>query len=253
MRKLLIGGLLCLLFGHLRAQIVNIEEYRITGTNDTTHWYGHLKGSGSVAKVKQQSLQFNAEARIQFKKDPHLILWLLNSSLLRAGDQNFQNQVFAHTRYNYKLSERWTAEAYAQIQSNPLQELNSRKLIGSGIRYRALKSGNGRQRMYLGASDMVEENIFTAPYPSNTRHRFSSYASITFRVGTQATLYSTSYWQPVWGLIKNYRFSSDWNLAVTIAKKVSLTSEFIYNYDSGLPETATASSYLWRNGLMWRF
>ncbi|MCB0576025.1 MAG: DUF481 domain-containing protein [Saprospiraceae bacterium] len=245
--------LLILLFATpLGAQIVNIEEQRITGTNDSLHWYGHLRGGVSLVRVRQQSLQLLGESRVQYKNGNHLALILLNVNLLRAGGNDFSKQAFGHLRYNYDLSNTWTWEAYAQIQTSPLQLLRQRLLTGTGPRWRAMVSGDGRQRLYLGASWLWEHNVFTEPYKDQNWNRFSSYVSVTLRAGNHTTLTGTTYWQPVWGLIKNYRVSTDWLLKVAITSRIALTVDFTYNLDKNLPPEAPEATYAWRNGITWR-
>ena len=191
----------------LFAQVVNIEEQRITGTNDSTHWYGHLRGGMSLVKVKQQSLQLQGQVKIQYKTDPHLTLLLLNINLLRAGNQDFARQAFAHLRYNYKLSETWTAEAFAQIQTSPIQLLEQRNLLGTGLRWRLLKSPNGRQRIYLGTAWLWEENRFKEGLGGSAWHRSSNYISATLRPSKQFAIIQTTNWQPVWGKTPHARRS----------------------------------------------
>lgn len=236
----------------LRAQVVNIEEQRITGTRDSVHWYGHLRGGFSLAKVQQQSLQMQVQSKVQYKNDRHLTLLLLNLNLLRAGEQDFARQAFAHLRYNYKLTDTWVWEAFAQVQTSPIQLLQQRNLVGSGWRYRLLKSKDGRQRVYLGAAWLWEHSRFTEPDGPRTWHRSSNYISTTFRPGNKVTLINTTYWQPVWGLIKNYRLSSEWLLKVDLTKKLAFTVDFEYGIDKNLPAAAPSETYAWRNGISWQ-
>ncbi|MBL7810280.1 MAG: DUF481 domain-containing protein [Saprospiraceae bacterium] len=243
-------GLFCT---DLPAQIVNIEEQRITGTSDTVHWYGHLRGSSSFVKVKNQSFQFQSQVKVQYKSDPHMLLLLLNAAWLRAGGTDISRQAFAHLRYNYKLSETWTWEAFSQIQNSPVQLLQQRVLAGTGVRWRALKSKNGRQRIYLGAAWLWEENLFSGDAPSNSWHRSSNYISSTFRAGKHAALIQTTYWQPVIGYIRNYRLSSEWVLKVDLNKHLALTIEFDYSVDQNLPQGAPKEFIAWRNGLAFQF
>lgn len=243
---------LLLCYTSARAQIVNIEEQRITNTNDSTRWYGYLRGSAALTKVKQQSLQLQGQSKIQFKKDPHLALLLLNINLLRAGNQDFAKRAFAHLRYNYELAKNLNWEAYAQIQTSPIQLLDQRRLLGTGLRWRLLKSANGRQRIYLGAAWLWEHNIFTEPYAQQFWNRSSNYLSTTLRFSKQATLIGTAYWQPVWGRISNYRLSTEWVLQVAITKKLALTIDFSYSRDNNLPPEAPSETYAWRNGITWQ-
>lgn len=235
------------------AQIVNIEEQRITGTNDSTHWYGYLHGSAALIKVKQQSLQLAGDAKIEFKNASHLALLLLNISLLRAGDQDFAKRAFAHLRYNYELSEPLKWEAFAQIQTSPIQLLDQRRLVGTGPRLRLFKSDGGIQRIYLGTAWLWEHNIFTESYGEQFWNRSSNYISATFRIGKQNLLIGTTYWQPVWGRIGNYRLSTEWLLKLSLTKKLAFTVDFSYSLDKNLPPEANAESYRWRNGVSWQF
>jgi hypothetical protein len=236
----------------LFAQVVNIEEQRITGTNDSTHWYGHLRGGVSLAKVQQSSLQLHSQVKVQYKADPHLVLLLLNVNLLRAGNQDFARQAFAHLRYNYKLIKTWTWEAFTQIQTSPIQLLDQRNLVGTGARWRLLKSKDGRQRIYLGAALLWEQNRFTEPYGQSSRYRSSNYISTTFRPNKRVVLIQTTYWQPVLGLIHNFRLSSEWLLKVDLSKKLAFTIDFDYSIDKNLPPGAPFETYAWRNGLSWQ-
>lgn len=234
------------------SQVVNIEEQRITGTNDSTHWYGHLRGGLSLAKVQQQSLQLQGQIKVQYKSDPHLTLLLLNVNLLRAGNKDFARQAFAHLRYNYKLSETWTWEAFAQVQTSPIQLLEQRNLLGTGARWRLLKSKDGRQRIYLGAAWLWEQNRFTETLGHSSWHRSSNYISTTFRPNKKMVLIQTTYWQPVLGLIRNYRLSTEWLLKVDLTKKLAFTVDFEYGIDKNLPPGAPSETYAWRNGLSWQ-
>ena len=231
------------------AQVVNIEEQRITGTNDSTNWYGHLRGGLSLVKVQQQSLHLNGNVKVQYKSDPHLALLLLNVNLLRAGNQDFARQAFAHLRYNYKLNETWTWEAFTQVQTSPIQLLEQRNLFGTGARWRLLKSKNGRQRIYLGTAWLWEQNRFTEPLGGSDWHRSSNYISTTFRPNKKMMLIQTTYWQPVIGYIRNYRLSSDWLLKIELTKKLAFTLDFEYSIDKNLPPGAPNEIFIWRNGL----
>jgi hypothetical protein len=233
----------------LFAQVVNIEEQRITGTNDSTNWYGHLRGGLSLVKVQEQSLHLNGNVKVQYKSDPHLVLLLLNVNLLRAGNQDFARQAFAHLRHNYKLSETWTWEAFTQVQTSPIQLLERRTLFGTGARWRALKSKDGRQRIYLGAAWLWEQNHFTEPLGSSSWHRSSNYISTTFRPNKKMMVIQTTYWQPVVGYIRNYRLSSDWLLKIELTKKLAFTLDFEYSIDKNLPPGAPNETFIWRNGL----
>lgn len=247
---ILLGGLASTMAS---AQVVNIEEQRITSTNDSVHWYGYLRGSTAFVKVREQSFQLQTQAKVQYKSAPHLVLLLLNANLLRAGNNDIARRAFAHLRYNFKMSETLAGEAFQQIQNSPVQLLEQRDLYGVGLRYRVLKSRDGRQRVYAGTAWAYELNRFTEPYGFSNQHRSSNYLSATFRPNAFTTVIQTTYWQPVWGMIKNYRLSSEWVLKWSLGKHLSFNVEFDYSVDRNLPDVAPQETIGWRNGLSWEF
>jgi hypothetical protein len=234
------------------AQIVNIEERRITGTNDTTNWYGFVRFGANLVKVKDQVLQINATGQVQYKKDRGMILLLLDGKFLRAGNQDFNNAGFSHLRYNYKITDPLVFEAFAQAQYNKLLLIELRALAGSGLRFRLFKDESGKNRIYAGTAYLFEHNRFTEITAEENWHRWSNYLSFTFRPWENVKLINTTYYQPQIGDFKNYRFSSETRLDVPLGKKLSFSIDFTYSIDQSLPDTAPVSTYAWLNSLTWR-
>jgi hypothetical protein len=234
------------------AQIVNIEEMRIRGTNDTSHWYGHIKMAVNFNKVQESSLLMRSEAKVQYKQKRHLVLGLWNTDLVRACNEDFKNYAFAHLRYNFEIRDGFTWEAYGQIQTNKLLYIQSRTLAGTGPRFRMYKSKNGKNRIYLGASAMYERNDFIEASPTENFVRLSSYLSFTFRP-KHVELSATTYFQSAATYLNNYRFATEWQFAIPFNKHLALVIEFDYAVDRGLPALAPMEVYAVRNGISWIF
>lgn len=252
MRILLFVLLLCATGGkRLRGQIVNIEDLRIQTTNDSTRWYGTLRAAFNYTKVQQTVYQWQADSRIQYKRQRHIGLLLLNYNLLKAGNNDFLNSAFAHLRYNYNLTDSWVWEVYGQMQTNRLILIRNRNLVGTGLRKRLLLSADKRSRLYLGASWMWERNEFLEEPRQLSWNRLSTYISVSLRPpDSKIAFVATNYWQPVVGLIKNYRFLSDWALVMPIHRKLNFTLNFTFTREIGLPEGAPVETVNWRNGLL---
>lgn len=249
----LIAFLSFFFFEKADAQIVNIEERRITGTNDTTKWYGFVRFGATLSKVKDDILQFNSTGQVQYKNKKTLSLLLLDARLLRAGDQDFNRSGFAHFRYNRDLTDPLKLEAFAQAQFNKLLLIESRTLAGSGLRYRLLKSKNGKHRIYSGLAMLFERNVFLENLGEQEWWRLSSYVSMTFRPWEGVKLVSTTYFQPQIDRWENYRMSTEWRLDMPLGKKLSFYTDFSLSIDQSLPDDAPTSVYAWVNGLTWRF
>ena len=220
-------------------------------TNDSVSWYGRLTGTGNLTRVRKQSLLINIAGTVEYKNKRHLTLALLNLRLIRAGQEDFSRDAFAHLRYNYKLSKILIWEAYTQIQSSPIQLLQQRRLIGTGLRLRFFQSPNGRQHIHLGSSVMFEQNKFSEEPDWQGLYRSSNYFALALRTKNQFSIVSTAYWQPVLGLIKNYRFSSESVVSIKITRKLAFNTVFYYNIDKNLPANAPLETYGWRNGVTW--
>ena len=235
------------------AQIVNIEDLRIHETNDSVNWYGSIGAGFNYVRIREEALQLSFDSRAQYKSGKHLWLCLFNAALLRAGNQDFNNNAFGHLRYNYKLLPGWTLEAYAQLQQNRLILLRSRTLSGAGIRWKTWRhSEHIPLDLYLGVSFMYEENIFKSDEPALFATRASSYISWSYRFNERVSLFSTTYFQPVVGGPYNYRALSDWRLSMPVGRKLSINIQYTWTRETYLPDQAPPETVVWRNSLVWR-
>jgi Protein of unknown function, DUF481 len=237
----------------LAAQIVNIEEQRITGTNDSVHWYGHLRLGANLVKVQEEVLQLNANAQVEHKMGKNMLLLLTDARFLRAGGKDFNNAGFVHLRYNRKLADPLSVEVFTQAQFNRLLYVKLRALVGAGLRYRVLKSASGKNRAYIGAAYLYEQNQFTDATEDRNWHRLSGYFSFTLRPWQGVTLVSTTYFQPKITYWENHRFATEWRLDTPLGKKLSFFTDFSLQTDKALPIDAPATNYAWQNGLTYRF
>ena len=237
----------------LAGQIVNIEEMRIKGTNDSLRWYGALKGSYATTQVQQRTTVLKAEAHVQYKKHRHIALLLLNSDFLRAGNQDFVNNRFVHLRYNYKWTPSLAWELLSQQQTNKLILIQQRSLLGTGLRKRFFIDQKSNSRLYLGSTYLYERNQFVGESSVVHWHRISNYFTTTLRhQPSGGVLQVTAYWQPVIGQFKNYRLSTECTLELPIGKHLRYATDFALSKDTGLPESAPSQIFNWQNGLVWR-
>lgn len=235
------------------AQIVNIEDLRIRETNDSVNWYGSVGAGFNYVRIQEEALQLSLDSRAQYKSGKHLWLCILNAALLRAGNQDFNNNAFGHLRYNYKFLPGWALEAYAQLQQNRLILLRSRALSGAGVRWKTWKrSERIPLDLYLGVSLMYEENIFKNDEPALFATRASLYISWSYRFNERISLFSTTYFQPAASGPYSYRALSDWRLSMPVGRKLSVNIQYAWTRETYLPDQAPPETVVWRNSLVWR-
>lgn len=231
------------------AQIINIEEKRIK-TRDSVEWYGECSLSASFLQLNKKVVTLRGSAQVEYKKNKYLFLFLNDYSLLKAGNEAFENAAFQHLRYNYKLKQNLTLEAFGQAQNNKIQHINLRALLGTGLRWRMYKSGNGKNRLYLAMAYMQEYNEFKNEKNQRFK-RISSYLSGIYEPNTTMKFFTMTYYQPDILQIKNARLSSQNTCFLKINKHLSFKVEFNMAYDPTLPPTINYWSYSWVNGLRW--
>ena len=253
-----IFGLLffCLLPHFVSAQIVNIEDRR-SNHGDTIAWFGAAGLGFNLVENGDGIITFRGDIAVEYQHLRHLFLSFSNFNLVRIEDKDFINDGFQHFRYNYRLNQRITLEAFTQAQYNERIRLRVRGLLGIGPRFSFLKPG--KQKIYLGVLYMYEygeekesldqPDLITYHYDN----RLSNYLALRFQLGKQTTIASTSYYQPVITDPDDFRLSSQTQIVLAITEKLGFRTTFSITYDTRVPESVPNTIYRWTNGLKLSF
>ena len=238
----------------LPAQIVNIEDKRAAPL-DSTGWTGQLDAGVQLVDNGASVLTVNGRATLQAQLRRHTWLSFSDFALVRAADQDFVNQGFQHLRYNYRWAERWTYEAFAQVQYNERLLIGLRTLLGTGVRHQLVKT-QAAKGLFVGLAYMYEYDEVDDRRIFHRDHRLSSYLSFRIHPTPTLQLAGTTYYQPLLTAFSTYRLSSRTQVGLSINDKLSFTSTFELTYDARLREDAPnvpATIYKWVNGLRYRF
>lgn len=226
---------ICLFYGNINAQLVNIESKRMqldsirfALKSDLLFKYSDNNGDFLFELGSNVTTQFKS-------KDHKKIFFLLgNYNLVRSNDQDLRNSWFIHLRYNQKLTELLRLEAFLQQQNNELLTITNRSLVGTGIRLKVLS--NEATKMYFGNAHMYEIEKINTTGQQFYNHRNSSYLSVS-HAWKQANLdlTGTVYFQPLYRAIGNHRILQQYKAELPINKVVSLSALFNYFYSSFSP------------------
>lgn len=199
---------------NLKAQVINIEGYRIK--TDTTGWAGSGDVSAYLAKYDHAILSFLTNLQFQYKQGKSLWLFLTDVATVQADNEKFVNSGFQHFRYNYKITDRFVAEAFAQGQYNEPLAIDYRVLIGAGPRYKIV--GTEKFRLYIASLYMHEIERNTGVENLLTTERLSSYVSFTLSPNDNYSFTNTTYLQPSFSNFADYRLSTVSSLKVYFGK-----------------------------------
>lgn len=219
------------------AQIVNIESKRMQ--TDTIGWSGSLGTSFSFTKNVQEVLHLNANAHVQYKTDKSLYLFLANYSLLKGNNEELLNNMFYHLRYNRKLNSWLRWEIFNQWQQNAVTGIRLRALLGTGPRFKII--GRERFRLYAATAAMYEyEEEQTKPVVLHKDVRSSSYLSFSYTPNPFLEIISTSFYQPLYKDLSDFRFLNQLALNIKATKRLLVTTNWDYLYDA-FPAAGTPS------------
>lgn len=247
--KHLLFALFTLSVAALNAQVLNIERQRIK--TDTTGWSGSGGLSVNLLSNTRRFTEIALGVHLQYKTDRSLILALSDYEIIKSETDDFSNKGMQHFRYNYKLNKVVTWEAFTQAQFNKVLNLKFRGLLGSGPRFKIL--GLESFRIYSGIAWMLEYEIPEGNLKAETNNRFSSYISLTFKVGDGFSLINTTYFQPKISFFGDRRIANNTDLVFKITKHLSYALSFEHLTDTQPMPGTPSTVYALKNKLLLDF
>lgn len=243
--------LYCLLVGYTGvSQILNAESLR--KVTDTSGWSGSVSADFALKRNVNDFLVLGTDIHIQYKHNPHLLIFKNDIKFQKIEGNKFENGGITHVRYNYGLTPKLAWEVFVQGQYNRVNLIEFRGLLGTGPRWKITKSE--KYKFYVGALTMLEyEEVTDGVTPLQRDLRGSSYLSFSLYPTENISIISTTYYQPLWKSIDDYRLSSQSSLAVGLFNNVALKVNYTFIFDTfpavGIPK----SQYDFSTGLAYTF
>ncbi len=238
------------------AQLTNIESQRIRSggkrfvlDGNFTFYYNNNNGNFFYNIGSGLSAQFKNKAL-------NKIYFIIgNYYVSKSKSENLRDSWFLHFRYNYKLTKWFPSEvvrfeAFIQTQNNKLLTVNSRNLIGAGLRLKLTLTKKENKSddkfnlqkifkpsviVYVGNSYMYEEEKSDAFNEKDYNHRNSSYISIQANINKNLSISNNAYYQPLYSDFGDYKILEQFVLSTKISTKLRLYCQFDYYYDSIVP------------------
>ena len=233
----------------LNAQVVNIEQQRIK--TDTTGWAGDAKVSLQLLKSIDKLTDIGTQVHLQYKTNRSLYLALSDFNFVKAGKNEYANNGFQHLRYNYKINDWYTMEAFSQVQFNKILNVRFRGLLGAGPRFKVFKTKSFR--LYGAWMYMYEYEEINQGSVINHNHRVSSYVSFSWKLNKLLSIVNTTYYQPKINQFNDFKISSQMDLKIKISNYFAFSLAYNYYYDSKPPEDVVNSIYSLKNTLSFEF
>ena len=215
--------------GPVAAQIVNVLSESNAALENGFSGHGEL----SFEQRRDASSYRIVTASMQnyMRQQDHVVMFLLSRDYGEQNDELFSNSSFAHLRYRYLWTPSWEWEWFAQFDKNPFRRLSSRRLIGTGPKYKV----NGGQNLdvSLGFALMREFEIYEGEIPDEDRYRWSIALQTGYQYDDRLSLQLAGYYQPETANLKNARVSGTAAMVFSIKQGV----EFKLSYQSSRDAT----------------
>lgn len=253
MKRILSLSFLLILFVltlSLQAQVLNIESARMQ--SDTTGWMGNANAGFASGQAVDHTLGINLGAHLQYKTKKDLWLILGSYNFFRAGGKKFSDDSYIHLRYNRKLNKWLRWEIFFQAQNNLITQMRARILIGTGPRFKICSTKVFR--FYAATLCMYErEKENTRPFIIHNDLRSSSYVSFTIVPISNVEIISTTFYQPLFKKISDYRILNQSTLRIKANKHFSLSINWDYLHDRFPAGTAPHTTYSFGSGVNFEF
>ncbi len=234
----------------LQAQLVNVEKSR---KDAKPGFQGHVDLNLMLTQNTKQIFEAGTSALLQYTRARHTILLLNNIGLMRIEGDNLINNGFQHLRYNYTLGTGFTtAEIFTQHQYNSIRLLQRRFLLGGGPRFRVYETDD--LGVYIAPLVMYEQELLSDDEKTQTdKFKGDLYVSITYALNERINFTHTTYYQPDFAILKEYRVSSETGLEMKFNESFSFLVTFNLAYDSDPPMNIPELFYTLKNGIMYNF
>jgi len=172
-----------------------------------------------------------------FSAGNHRLFAFASADYTRLNGTVGVDKSFAHVRYDYALSPFVWWEVFAQAQSDQLQALQIRNLLGTGPRFGLYQ--DKWLGFFLGAACMLERDAYDEPVGPDLAvpvyARASTYFAITTTLSDGIQAVTTTYLQPRIGLARDIRVESESGFVFKVSKALSTSITLTAHYNSNPP------------------
>ena len=236
--------------------IVNIEDMRGDKVPEGFSGQFALDAGGERGNTDRSSLGVGARTQWKYGRTLDFIVFNYNSG--QTNGQRDVNNGFVHARHIDPLTPTTAWEAFTQAGQNEFQRLSYRALIGGGGRFTLYRSSDQGSELLVGAGAFYErEELDEAPGTTDagieTTTRANLYVVFNYRLNDHVRIQSTTYYQPSFSDVDDFRGIEQATLLVKLADRLDLKLQVDAAYDSRPPQLVERGDLVYRTGIEYRF
>jgi len=220
---------------------------------------GSLFGAYELKRGNTDKNELDLGGHIQYDTD-ETITWLQGEMEKdKVSGIDTDDNAFLHLRHVHQLyNPFWAWEAFTQYKTDKFKNLSDRVLIGGGIRYKLLDTGD-YNKVFIGLGGYDEEVKYTQDSdtgiqdPNENNIRFNSYLSYKTRISNNLEMSLLSYFQPKVDDVHDYMAAATAELIIHLTSVFDLSYKIEYDYDSRPPTDVKKEDIDQRLSFIYRF
>ena len=166
--------------------------------------------------------------RLDYKESHYSYFFVLNYSLDKDKGDIDVNKGFIHGRFVLAMPS-LCHEYFIQEEYDANIDLRYRRLAGLGARFYIFDSAI--YQLYGGIGVFVEEEAYDE-LDQKVNTRLSTYLSTTKRVSSAFQYTNTSYFQPAFSDVRNFRIFSVHDFSYQVSEFLSLSFDLTFKFDN---------------------
>lgn len=232
-------------------QIIHIESKKLAAID--SGFTGNIVANVNFIQNINDIFQTNNLVQVQYTQKQHSIISLTSHNLTILNRNRIVNDGFQHIRYNYRINNFITPEAFVQFQYNRIIKIDFRSLVGLGPRFSVLKyTKKENERLFIGTAYMYEYEEESTDI-INRNHRWSTYISYGRPIKEILEIDLITYFQPALNNWNDIRGSVEALIKIKITEKLLFELRQSIFYDTNPPEDIRNIFYNFSNGLRYEF
>ncbi|MCA9727403.1 MAG: DUF481 domain-containing protein [Candidatus Eisenbacteria bacterium] len=231
------------------AQIVNT----LSGFEDEPGWSGGAEARFAQAGGNTDVLTLGAAAKVQWQSaagdsgalgSRHRVRVLGGATRSEADGRKVADSSMSHLRYNYRITPWLATVTFVQHQRDPFQRLQSRFLLGAGLRFDIVRQA--AWELSLGGAHMSERESIREEPAADYDQRLSTFLLWVGNLTSSVEVNVTGFYQPRWSDWGDARATASGELRVDLASALAVGWSASLQHDSRPPEgvKSTDWSYL---------
>ena len=179
--------------------------------------------------VLESGIQLSSLYKLNSK---HWIKLSAGLDIIREDSENVSNDQFCQIRHTYTLNKWSHTFLFYQLQSNFNLGVTKRELIGTGVRFKPIKTNKFKYDFGLGIMHEIEE--YQIDIENSNMFRITS-MSIMKLMFENFELKNITYYQPSFDSFSDFRVMNEFDISFEINNWLSYELNYIVRFDNQKP------------------